>query len=122
MPWHGTPRMILGRWLGEPHVSGVARQLSRLECILDSSRITNLSTSCIDNVRTAFHTTNEFVIKQAFRFGVEWTVDRHNITNLDHVLNRLMKGHVEFLLHLFWESVSVYRKQKQIRKTQVRFP
>ena len=53
-------------------------------------------------------------MKRFSRFRVKRRVDRHNVTDLDHVLDIRMPGEIEFLLYRLRQSVPIIVMQMHV--------
>src|SRR5580704_7106124 len=96
---HGPPGMVLRRWLREPHVSGVAAKLAVFESPDDGVAIADLAARGVHEIGAALHLGEELIVEEILRFRVKRRIDRHNVTDLDHVLDIRMPGEIEFILN-----------------------
>src|SRR5271154_7626761 len=104
---HGPPGMVLRRWLGEPDVSGVAAKLAAFESADDGVAIADLAARGVHKIDAALHLGEELVVEEALRFRMKRRVDRHNVADLDHVLDIRVPGEVQLLLDRFWQSMPI---------------
>src|SRR5271166_1399469 len=80
---HGPPGMVLRRWLGEPHVSGVAAKLAAFESTDDAVAIADLAAGGVHEIGAALHLGEELIVEEILRFRVKRRIDRHNVTDPD---------------------------------------
>src|ERR1700678_162223 len=107
MVWHGPPGMVLRRWLGEPHVSGVAAKLAAFESADDGVSIADLAARGGHEVSASLHFGKKLVIEEALCFGMKRRIDSHDIADLDHILDIGMPREIQFLFDRFWQSMSI---------------
>src|SRR5262245_59480463 len=95
---HRTPRMILRSGLRIPNVACVSSKLTAFEGTDDTISVANLSAGGIYDVRTTFHLGKQFIIEHVLCSGMKWSIDRDNVTDLDHVFDIRVEGEAKLLL------------------------
>ena len=116
MPWCGMVRQgwSFGGWLGEPHVAGVAGELAAFEGPDDRVAIADLAARGVHEIGAALHLGEQLVVEEVLRFRMKRRIDRHNVTDLDHVLDIRMPGEVEFLLDRLRQPVPIVVMQMHV--------
>ena len=91
-------RIILG--LREPDIAHVASNLSGLESLNNVLGDTDSSSSGVDEPGTILHVGNELLVEEALGGGVQRTVDGDNVTEREHLLERLHSSTANLLLDI----------------------
>src|SRR5271165_1149528 len=104
---HRPPGMIL-RWrLWEPYVACVACELAAFEGPNDCVAIANLAAGGVHEISPSLHFREQLVVEEVLRFLMERGVNRHDVTDFDHVLDIGMPSEAQLLLDRLRESMSV---------------
>jgi hypothetical protein len=104
---HAAPRVIPGRRLGEPYVSGVSGELAAFQRPDDGVTVADLAAGGVDDVGAAPHGRDQLVVEQALGSGVERRVDRHHVAVRHHRRSALVERDAKLTLGLFWQPVQV---------------
>mmetsp|Transcript_126962 Transcript_126962/g.179133 ORF Transcript_126962/g.179133 Transcript_126962/m.179133 type:complete len:211 (-) Transcript_126962:825-1457(-) len=80
---HPAPWVVRRRWLWEPNVASVAGQVAFLACFLDCLCITDLSTSCVDQVCPALHRVDHLFIEKVLSLRMKRAIDGDHVASLD---------------------------------------
>jgi hypothetical protein len=86
---HGSPGMVLGGRLGEPDITTVSSDLAGLECLDNVLGNADGSSSSVDEPSTILHVRDELLVEEALGGGVQRAIDGHDITQREHLLQRL---------------------------------
>lgn len=113
---HRAPRMVLGRRLREPNVTGIAGELAAFERPCDGIAIADLAARGVHQIGTALHLADHRLVEEVFRLRVEGRVDRHDVANGHHFRRRLMESNAELLLDLVRKPVPVGVVQLDIER------
>jgi len=79
---HCAPRLVSGRRLRRPHVTGISGELSRLKGTNDRVPVHDFGTRRVHDLGSAFHPSDEFVIKEVVRVRAKRCMDGHHVDGL----------------------------------------
>src|ERR1700693_266529 len=115
---HGPPGMIL-RWrLWEPYVACIACELTAFEGADDRVAIANLAAGGVHEISPSLHFREQLVVEEVLRFRMKRRVDRHNVTDFDHVFDTGMPSEVQLLLDRLGEPMSVVIMKMRVEGLQ----
>src|ERR1700736_5403920 len=102
----------MSKWKGalevwEPYVACVACELAAFEGPNDRVAIANLAARGVHEISPSLHFREQFVVEEVLRFRMKRRIDRHNVTDANHVLDIGMPSKVQLLLDRLGEPMSV---------------
>lgn len=112
-PWVGgiAERVVLGRRLGEPNVTTVSAEVSRLEGVSDILLDDDGTAGGIDEPRALLHLGDELLVEEAAGLLVQRAVDGDNVALCEHLLEVLDAAAANLLLDLSGQGLVVEVEQ-----------
>src|SRR5262245_41538310 len=89
--------MVLRRRLREPHISSIAREFPALQRPNNGVPVANLAARCVYKIGAALHAADQRVIKQMLGLGMQWCVNRNDVTDLHERLNIAVESSAKLL-------------------------
>lgn len=106
-----SQRVVLGRRLGEPDVSSISTEVSRLEGIGDVLLDDDSAARGVDEPRALLHLGDEILVEETARLLVERAVDGDDVALSEHLLEVLHTTASDLLLLLGRQRLVVEVKQ-----------
>ncbi|SKV99915.1 Uncharacterised protein [Mycobacteroides abscessus subsp. abscessus] len=115
---HGAPRVVGGRGLRVPDVTGVASELSGLQGLDDVLLDRDLRTRGVHDVRAATHRVDQVRVEQMVSLRVQRGVDVHDVDRTHQRLHVGVVDQAKLLLDLSGQPASVEVMQPHVEGFQ----
>src|SRR3984957_10340402 len=104
---HCAPRMAFRSGLREPDVAGIASELAAFERADDGVAVADFAARGVHEISATLHFREKLAVEEAFGLRMKRRVDRHDVANLDHVLDTGMPCEIQFPFDRLRQSMPI---------------
>ena len=107
MIWHRAPRMVVGRWLREPRVTGITGQLSAFQRINDGVTIGKLAAGGVDQLCATFEELQRLCVDHVLGFRMKRAIQRDHIAHLGQTFQAAVISQIQLFFHGVRQAMAV---------------